>query len=257
MKPLTLSLIQSDLFWEDKAQNLAAFRQEINALSQEAQVVVLPEMFNTGFSMNADLAEDMEGKTLQWLERLSQQAGKIITGSVMIQEEGGIFNRLIWMLPDGTHYHYDKRHLFAFGGEDKVFAPGNRRLVVQVNGWKICLMVCYDLRFPVWSRQQAEPYDLLIYVANWPEKRSHAWKTLLQARAIENQCYVAGLNRVGKDGNGICHSGDSAVIDPLGRIMDQLSGRPGTLTQTLHKELLVEVRSRFPFLKDADQFLLL
>jgi predicted amidohydrolase len=129
--------------------------------------------------------------------------------------------------------------------------------VVQVNGWKICLLVCYDLRFPVWSRQQAEPFDLLIYVANWPEKRSHAWNTLLQARAIENQCFVAGLNRVAEDGNGIYHSGDSALIDPLGRIMDQVSGGPGTLTQTLHKRPLEEVRSHFPFLKDADKFLIL
>lgn len=257
MKPLTLSLIQSDLFWEDKTKNLASFEREINALPREVQIVVLPEMFNTGFSMNARLAEDMEGEALQWMKRLSHQSGKIITGSVMIKEAGKIFNRLIWMQPNGTFYHYDKRHLFAFGGEDKVFFPGDKRLVVQVNGWKICLMVCYDLRFPVWSRQQSEPYDLLIYVANWPEKRNHAWKTLLQARAIENQCYVAGLNRVGEDGKGIRYSGDSALIDPLGHIVDQISGRAGTLTVVQHQALLAEVRSHFPFLKDADQFLLL
>jgi predicted amidohydrolase len=257
MKPLTLSLIQADLAWEDKIKNLSFFQNEITALPREAQVVLLPEMFNTGFSMNATLAEDMEGETLQWLKATAHKAGKILAGSLMIKEAGKIFNRLIWMLPDGTWYHYDKRHLFAFGGEEKVFSPGEKRLVVQVNGWKICLLVCYDLRFPVWSRQQAEPFDLLIYVANWPEKRSHAWNTLLQARAIENQCFVAGLNRVAEDGNGIYHSGDSALIDPLGRIMDQVSGGPGTLTQTLHKRPLEEVRSHFPFLKDADKFLIL
>jgi len=256
MKPLAVSLLQAHLFWEDKTKNFAAFEQAIGMIPGETQVIVLPEMFATGFSMNPALAEGMDGTTLKWLKIQAANSGKIITGSIMIREKEKIFNRLVWMLPNGTFYHYDKRHLFGFGGEDAIFSPGEKRLIVQVNGWKICLQVCYDLRFPVWSRQQGEPYDLLLYVANWPEKRNHAWKTLLQARAIENQCYVAGVNRTGQDGASIAHSGDSAFIDPLGTIIEMVSDREAILTYTFQKEKLIQIREHFPFLKDADRFII-
>jgi omega-amidase len=258
MSHLTISLIQSDLYWEDKARNLAQFEAKIAALPKSAQVVILPEMFATGFSMQPELlGEPMEGATMLWLQKMALTYRKIITGSVIITEAGKYYNRLIWMQPDGNYYHYDKRHLFGFAGEDKHYSNHDKRLIVQVNGWKVCLMICYDLRFPVWSRQGPDPYDLLIYVANWPEKRNLAWKTLLPARAIENLCYVAGVNRIGTDGNGIAHSGDTSLIDPLGHVIWQQSGGVGSYTHTLDKEALLRTRAQFPFLNDADRFVLL
>lgn len=266
MQPLTISLIQSNLFWEQKKENLQQFAAKIAALPQQTQVVVLPEMFSTGFSMKPDaLAETMDGSTVQWMKDISKQQKKIIAGSIIIEEEGKYYNRLIWMLPNGTSYHYDKRHLFAFAGEDKHYTPGDKRLIVQVNGWKICLQVCYDLRFPVWARQKpltnsedsSGLYDILIYVANWPQRRSHPWKTLLQARAIENQSYVIGVNRVGDDGNNIYHSGDSAVVDPVGEPIWQKADEEAVFTYTFQPEKLHEVRNHFPFLNDADNFMLL
>jgi predicted amidohydrolase len=229
------------------------------SLEEKTEIVVLPEMFSTGFSMQPQLfAETMEGETMQWLKRVSRENGVIITGSIIIEEAGNYFNRLIWMLPNGQYGHYDKRHLFAFGNEDKHYSPGNKRLTASTKGWKINLQVCYDLRFPVWARQQVKDngpeYDVLIYVANWPERRSHAWKTLLCARAIENQCYVIGVNRVGSDGNNIYHSGNSLVIDPLGQVLYHMADDEDVFTITLQKENLEEVREKFPFWKDADQF---
>lgn len=259
MKPLSVAAIQFDICWENKAKNLVFLSDEIRKLPSDDKVVFLPEMFATGFSMNALFAEAMEGETVNWMRTTAQSAGKIICGSLMIREEDKIFNRLIWMLPNGLLHYYDKRHLFAYGGEDKVFAAGEKRLIVQVNGWKICLMVCYDLRFPVWCRQQQnEPFDVLVFVANWPEKRSLAWRTLLQARAIENQCYVIGVNRVGEDGNAIAHIGDSLIIDPLGKILQEAPrGESSILHQLLQAEKLEDTRSQFPFLIDADRFLVL
>ena len=220
MQTLAVSIIQSALFWEDKSRNLAMLEQKIMAITEKTNLVVLPEMFSTGFSMKpALLAETMEGETIAWMKRIAISKKIILTGSIIIEEGGKYFNRLIWMLPNGTWGSYDKRHLFAFAGEDKHYTAGKKRLVTSVNGWRVHLQICYDLRFPVWARQQSDEtpeYDLLIYVANWPERRNHAWKTLLIARAIENQCYVIGVNRVGEDGNQIAHSGDSMIIDPLG-----------------------------------------
>jgi len=262
-RPLTISLIQSDLHWEDKAANLDMFTRKIAQLSADTQVVVLPEMFSTGFSMKPEvLGERMGGDTVNWMKQTAVQTRKIITGSLIIEEDGQYYNRLIWMLPDGRHYHYDKRHLFAFAGEDRHYASGDKRLIVQVNGWRICLMVCYDLRFPVWSRQQGNQedpaaYDILLYVANWPERRSHPWKTLLQARAIENQSYVVGVNRVGSDGNGIYHSGDSMLVDPLGVPVWEQADEEAIFTFTFEPGALQDVRNRFPFLADADPFILL
>jgi predicted amidohydrolase len=207
------------------------------------------------------LAEPMNGPTVQWMRTMAQQYQLIITGSVMIQEEGLFYNRLIWMLPTGELGHYDKRHLFAFAGEDRYYSRGNKRFIASANGFKINLQICYDLRFPVWSRQHAtdgQPeYDLLIYVANWPERRRLAWMSLLQARAIENQCYVIGVNRVGEDGHQIYHSGDSMVIDPLGEILFTKKDQACVHTLTISKEQLQAYRRQFPFLRDGDAFELL
>jgi omega-amidase len=248
------------LHWEDKEANLKMLEEKISSIKERPQVVVLPEMFSTGFSMKPEqLAEKMEGPTIQWMKKIAAEKKIILTGSVIIEEAGAYFNRLLWMLPNGQYGQYDKRHLFAFAGEDQHFAGGTQRLIASVNGWKVNLLVCYDLRFPAWARQQFDrdqgfEYDVLIYVANWPERRSTAWKTLLQARAIENQCYVIGVNRVGKDGNDIYYSGDSMVIDPLGEILYQKAQEEDVFTITLDKEHLQQVREKFPFWKDADSF---
>ena len=265
MQPLTISFLQSNLYWEDKEKNKAQFSEKIALLPKESQVVVLPEMFTTGFSMMpSKLAETMDGASITWMRDTAKKYRKIITGSLIIEEEGKYYNRLIWMLPNGVHYHYDKRHLFAYAGEDEHFTAGTKRLIVQVNGWKICLMVCYDLRFPVWTRQKPKEddnedsrYDILMYVANWPERRNVPWKTLLQARAIENQCYVAGVNRVGNDGNDVHYSGDSSLIDPIGNFIWQPTETEEAFTYTFNKEELEATRAQFPFLDDADNFMLL
>jgi predicted amidohydrolase len=285
MSTLSITTIQADLFWEDKKANLQRFEEKILGIREYTEVVILPEMFNTGFSMKPEtLAEKMDGPSVAWMKKLAAQKRIILTGSLIIEEEGNYYNRLIWMLPNGQYGYYDKRHRFAYAGENEHYTAGNKRLIASVKGWKINLLVCYDLRFPVWSRQSPaqapagvqeqeassmglsaaisgndakvpEPeYDLLIYVANWPERRNHAWKTLLQARAIENQSYVAGVNRVGKDGNSIYHSGDSMIIDPLGEALYHSPEEETVFTYTLQKKKLEEARSRFPFWRDADHF---
>ncbi len=274
MSSLTITIIQTNLHWENKKANFAMLSQKIKSISEKTEVVILPEMFNTGFSMNPELlAETMDGETIQWMKKIAAEKNIILAGSIMIEDSSTgssndkkFFNRLIWMLPNGDYGYYDKRHLFACGDEHTHFSPGSKRLIASVKGWKINLQVCYDLRFPVWSRQSPIPglqrggedvqfeYDVLIYVANWPHKRSHAWKTLLQARAIENQCYVAGINRVGDDGNEIHYSGNSMIVDPLGEILYQAKEEETIFTCTLQKEKLTEVREKFPFWKDADSF---
>ncbi len=232
------------------------FEEKIFSIPGKTEIVILPEMFSTGFSMRPEgLAEKMDGPTMAWMKKIAGLRSIILTGSLIIEDKGNYYNRLIWMLPDGTYGQYDKRHLFAYGGENRKYSPGSSRLIASVKGWKILLQVCYDLRFPVWSRLSSQgEYDLLINVANWPERRSGAWKILLQARAIENQCYVAGLNRVGLDGNQIAHSGDSMIVDPVGEILDHRSRDEAILTSILQKEHVEEVRMKFPFWKDADHF---
>ena len=256
---LTVSIIQTPLHWEDKAANLQMLEEKIGSI-EKTELIVLPEMFSTGFSMQPELlAETMHGYTVQWMQRIAANKKIILTGSVIIEENGAYFNRLIWMLPNGQFGYYDKRHLFAYAGEDKHYSAGSKRLVASVKGFRIHLQVCYDLRFPVWARQQVQEdseaeYDVLIYVANWPDRRSHAWRTLLQARAIENQCYVIGVNRVGEDGNGIYHSGNSMVVDAMGDVLFEQAHEPVIHTITLSKDALNEVRGKLPFLKDRDSF---
>lgn len=265
MSTLTITLVQTNLFWEEKTTNMRLIGEKIRNIGQHTEVVVLPEMFNTGFSMNAKgLAETMNGETVNWMRETSREMGVILCGSLIIEEEKNFYNRLIWMLPNGEYGYYDKRHLFAYGGEDKQFTSGGKRLIASVKGWKVNLQVCYDLRFPVWARQSppkeengTPEFDLLVYVANWPERRNHAWKTLLCARAIENQCYVVGVNRVGNDGHSVYHSGNSLVIDPLGQVLYHMADEEDVFTITLQKEKLEETREKFPFWKDADRFNLL
>jgi omega-amidase len=266
MSTLTITLIQTDLHWENKTANLKMLEEKISSIKERTEVVVLPEMFSTGFSMKPEqLAETMDGETVQWMKRIAAAKKIILTGSVIISEDENFYNRLIWMLPTGEYGVYDKRHCFAFAGEDEHYTAGKKRLIASVKGWKINLQICYDLRFPVWARQQPTPnpsreemgeaeYDILIYVANWPERRSHAWKTLLQARAIENQCYVVGVNRVGDDGNNIHHSGDSMIIDPMGEVLYTKKEEEGIYTIILDRSHLETIRTKLPFLRDADNF---
>lgn len=269
---LTITLVQTNLHWEDKAANLAMLKEKIMAIKEKTEVVVLPEMFSTGFSMNPKaLAETMEGETINWMKQIAAEKKIILTGSVIIEENGHYFNRLVWMLPNGQYGVYDKRHRFAFAGEDEEYTAGSKRLIASVKGWKLNLLVCYDLRFPVWARQgvlsssasgdgklQTDnlEYDVLVYVANWPEKRIIAWKTLLQARAIENQCYVIGVNRVGDDGKQIHYTGESMVIDPMGEILYHKKDTEDIFTITLDKDHLKNVREKFPFWKDGDHFVI-
>lgn len=263
MRDLTIGIVQPDLRWEDKAANLRKIEEMVRSLPGPPDLVVLPEMFTTGFSMNpAPLAETMDGPTVGWMRSLAAELRVTLTGSLIIAEDGGFHNRLLWMPPDGSQENYDKRHLFRLTGEHLHYRPGSHRLVAHLGGWKVNLNICYDLRFPVWSRQSPDPdragpeYDLLVYVANWPQSRSHAWKTLLHGRAIENQCYVVGVNRVGSDGHGIPHAGESVVADPLGKTLFMASDREVANVFTLEKKSLDEYRSRFPFWRDADGFAL-
>ena len=273
MAPLTITTLQTNLVWENKIANLDYLGKKINGLQEKTEIVVLPEMFSTGFCVHPQLfAETMEGETLQWMKEISADNKIILTGSVIIKENEQYYNRLIWMLPNGEFGYYDKRHLFGFAEEDKHYTAGNKRLIASVKGWKINLQICYDLRFPVWARNRITPidpsmaeelqtspnarpeFDVLLYVANWPERRSHAWKTLLCARAIENQCYVVGVNRVGMDGNNVSHSGNSLVIDPLGEVLYHMADEEDIFTITLQKEWLNDIRRKYPFWKDADEF---
>jgi omega-amidase len=253
---MKIAIVQADLKWLEISSNLTHFDSEIDKLGKEVAIVILPEMFATGFNVvEVDYAESMDGVSMCWLKEKSNQSGKIICGSLSIKEGGKYFNRFVWMQPNGVFYKYDKRHLFSYGNEDLLYTAGENRLIVQVNGIKICLMVCYDLRFPVWAGQQKESlYDVLVYVANWPDARIAAWNTLLQARAIENQCYVIGCNRVGVDGRQLVYSGHSQWIDPLGDVKAKVIDNSETLIAEISINYLNDVRSKFPFLNDADSF---
>jgi omega-amidase len=254
MADLKLSLIQADLKWESKEENLSAFEEKIKRIDRGTHVVILPEMFTTGFSMRPETL-------VTWMKRIAAEHKTIVTGSLIIEEDGNYFNRMIWMLPNGSYGYYNKRHLFAYAKEHEHYTPGTKRFIASVNGWRINLMVCYDLRFPVWARQHPKEgedfeYDILVYVANWPENRVSAWKTLLQARAIENQSYVIGVNRVGIDGNNNFYTGDSSVFDPMGELMYQKSNEEDVFSFTLERSRLDEVRRQFQFWKDRDDFVI-
>lgn len=252
---LSIALVQADLHWENVTANLASFEEKLATLDEPVDVIILPEMFNTGFTMETSLAEPMNLTTTRWMKQVAKQSNALIVGSFAVSEGGNFFNRLLCVRPDGTFVHSDKRHLFRMGEENRFYSAGTSRLTLEWKGWKICPLVCYDLRFPVWSRNlQSDPYDILVYVANWPARRAHAWSTLLQARAIENQCYVMGVNRVGSDGKGLEYRGDSVALDYLGEPIAMLASQEAQKIVHLSKAELTTYRQNFPALSDADEF---
>lgn len=254
MQNLRVTTIQSKIHWENISANLEMFEQKLQSLTNKTDVVVLPEMFTTGFSMNAKrLAENMDSQTVQWFLKQSAATNAAIIGSFIAVENENYYNRLVVAFPDGSYQFYDKRHLFSLAGEHRTFTAGTEQLIVEWKGWKICPLVCYDLRFPVWSRN-TEGYDLLVYIANWPRPRSHAWKTLLEARAIENQSYTVGVNIVGQDGTGLSYSGDSSVVDFAGKVLHRVSETEGIFTINLSCEEQENFRNKLQFLADRDTF---
>jgi len=259
MQDLTVTLIQQPLIWLDAKANQQHFADLITPLAGKTDLIILPEMFNTGFSMKpAPVAEPMSGMTLQWLTEQAAQCGAAITGSFTIKEAGKFYNRMVFMQPDGEYHCYDKRHLFRMGNEHHRYQGGNDRLIVDYLGWRICPMVCYDLRFPVWSRNNYadghSSYDLLIFVTNWPQPRRQHWLSLLRARAIENLSYVTGVNRLGEDGNGLEYSGDSILYDAWGDELITAHSEAGCFSQTLSYQALRKIRKQFPAHLDADDF---
>jgi omega-amidase len=259
MENLRLTLIQSSLHWENPVANLAMFEEKIWQIKEPTDLIVLPEMFTTGFTMNATaLAEPMNLTTFKWMKQQAAQTGSVITGSYIVKEKDQYFNRLLWMRPDGSFEVYDKRHLFRMAEEHKMYTGGSKKIIPVLKGWRICPLICYDLRFPVWSRNTANgqtlAYDCLIYVANWPQVRSHPWSTLLQARAMENLSYVIGVNRVGTDGKNIPYSGNSAVINPKGEVVFQEADKECIQAITLDATELAAFRQKFPAYLDADSF---
>ncbi len=256
---LNIALIQADLVWENPIENRNSFSEKIRAISKKVDIIVLPEMFNTGFTMNADeVAETMNGDTVQWLTVMAKEKNCAITGSVIIEEDNRYYNRLIFMLPSGVCQTYNKHQLFTLAKEEEVFTAGQEEVIIEYLGWKIKPQICYDLRFPVWARNTSG-YDVLLYVASWPKPRINAWDTLLQARAIENMCYCIGANRIGLDGKGYQYNGHSAVYDVLGNsLLDENPIEKETIIYaTLHKSHIHEVRTKLSFLNDRDNFKLL
>lgn len=259
MSSLHITLVQTDLFWENASANRRMLENKLDLLHEPTQLIVLPEAFTTGFTMNAEaIAEEMEGESISWMKHMAKKKKAIIAGSLFIKEDGCYFNRMIWMLPNGSLGYYDKRHLFSLAGEDDYYTSGEQRVIAQVNGFKVNLQICYDLRFPVWSRQQSNAeYDILLYVANWPTVRIDAWKTLLKARAIENQCYVIGVNRTGVDGTGKAYCGASSLISASGEILYQKEDAEDLFQFVIDKESILKTREQFPFLNDRDEFKLI
>lgn len=260
MRDLRVVLVQGDTVWHDAPANREYYGSLARPLRGRVDLVVLPETFTSGFSNEAVRnAETMQGASVAWLLELAREIDAAVVGSIVVRDGESVFNRLLWASPQGLDGTYDKRHLFRMAGEHQRYAAGRDRLVVEWRGWRICPLVCYDLRFPVFSRNTAGSdgrmdYDLLLYVANWPQARRTAWRTLLRARAIENLCYVVGVNRVGQDGNGIDYAGDSAAIDFLGEPLRELDTSAEVALVTLHAEGLAAHRTRFPAWMDADRF---
>jgi omega-amidase len=251
---MRITYIQTSLHWEQPEANRRQLAEKIATVQGRTDLIVLPEMFTTGFSMRAEaLAEPANGPTFQWLKEQAANAGAAVTGSFICVENGQFFNRLLWMQPDGHFYQYNKKHLFTLAGEDKTYSAGQELTLIEWKGWRIRPLICYDLRFPEWARQPQNPdhrYDLLLYVANWPQPRVHHWKSLLTARAIENQAYVAGVNITGTDGNDLVYSGDSSVVDYAGQLLACAAFSEQITTLELSLEPLRTYRQRFAFLED-------
>ena len=253
---MKISIVQTDIIWENKQENLRLLREKLSPLRGTTEIVVLPEMFTTGFSMNSRLlAEPVSGTTLRSLKNYAIEFHLSLAGSFICEEQGSYYNRAFLITPDEQEFYYDKRHLFRMGHEAEHFSAGSRKVIIPYNGWNICLQVCYDLRFPVWSRNVNNEYDLLIYVASWPTPRIQAWNTLLCARAIENQCYVCGVNRIGTDGYRLHYNGGSVVYSALGEEITSLpDGQDDSTTVTINLTTLQRFREKFPVWKDADLF---
>lgn len=253
---MKVALVQSDISWENIPKNLAYLEKKIGLIEPETDLVVLPEMFSTGFTMNPEeVAETTNGQAVTWMLRMAKKYRTALTGSVIIKEEGNYYNRLFFVSPDGKIQSYNKRHLFTLAGEQHKYTKGKEKLIVDYKGWKICLLICYDLRFPVFSRN-IENYDLLIYVASWPKKRIKAWDILLRARAIENMVYTIGVNRTGTDPSNLHYNGHSQAIDSLGEYVLEPQQKEEVFTIILDKEKQSEIRNRFGFLNDKDSFIL-
>jgi omega-amidase len=254
VRDLNITLLQSELHWQNPAANRAMFAELITQQCEDSDLILLPEMFATGFTLEAaENSEPDDGASAVWLQEMATENDIALCGSVVIKENNQYYNRLFWATPDGQLQHYDKRHLFRMAGEHKKYAAGKDKLIIQLGDWRICPLVCYDLRFPVWSRGNNE-YDLLLYVANWPAARRSAWRTLLPARAVENLCYSAGINRIGTDGNDVAYAGDSMVADYLGNLLGDAADKATALRVTLSLDKLESYREKFPAWKDADQF---
>jgi len=261
LKPLKTTLIQSDLYWQDVDANLAMFEEKIWEVEEPTDIIILPEMFNTGFSMDAaNLAEPMNFKTFRWMTQMARQTNAAVVGSYIVKEATKYYNRLYWVEPDGSFDFYDKRHLFRMSDEHITYSEGRKRMIRNFRGWNIMPLICYDLRFPVWSRNRYNKaldeleYDVLIYVANWPAPRSEVWDTLLKARSMENQCFSIGLNRTGSDGEGIAYNGCSVVYDFKGIALNKISNQPTIQTVELNLEALHSFRKKFPAYLDGDEF---
>jgi omega-amidase len=253
-KIMQVTLIQVPLIWENPKSNRNYFEARINSITENVDLIVLPEMFTSGFTMNPEhVAETMEGETITWLKVLAKARKCAITGSLVIAQNGNFYNRLVFVFPSGAIQFYDKRHLFTLAGEDKVYTSGNQKIVVDYLGWKICPLICYDLRFPAFSRN-SEDYDLLIYVASWPKIRTNAWDALLKARAIENMSYAIGVNRIGTDANGYEYIGHSQAVDFLGYYVLEPEESEGCFTVKLDKEKILQTRQKLGFLNDRDSF---
>ena len=251
---MKIALIQSPLIWENPTANRKHFDEKINAITEKVDLIVLPEMFTTGFTMNTKaVSETMKGETIKWLQQLTKVKNSAITASLIIEENNNYYNRLVFVFPSGEIQYYDKRHLFTLAGEDKVYTSGKEKLIVDYLGWKICPLVCYDLRFPVFARN-IENYDVLIYVANWPKIRINAWDILLKARAVENMCYTIGVNRIGVDDNKFEYVGHSQAVDFLGNSVLVPQEIEGVFIVELNKEKLLETRNKLGFLNDMDSF---
>lgn len=256
MHPLKISIVQTDIAWENKQENLRMLREKLHALRGTTEIVVLPEMFSTGFTMKSrELAEPVSGITVRILKELAADFQLALCGSFICSERSNYYNRAFFITPEGEEFYYDKRHLFRMGNEAEYFSSGNNKLIISYRGWNICLLVCYDLRFPVWSRNVNNEYDLLIYVASWPQARRLAWDILLCARALENMCYVCGVNRIGVDGNKLIYNGGSVVFSAKGEVLASVpDGEEGIETVSLSLISLQQLRDKFPVWKDADAF---
>lgn len=253
---MRIVIIQPLLAWENRDSNLARLENMISRFNNACDIIILPEMFTTGFTMNTALAEPPGGVTFRWMKLLSENGNFGICGSYPVRDGNGCFNRFIFVNPEGTFFQYDKRHLFSIGEEDRYYSKGENRVIFEFRGFRISPYICYDLRFPVWSRNRDE-YDLAIYVSSWPAARINVWSTLLIARAIENQCYVAGSNRTGTDGNGIPHNGMSRIVNPKGEILSTAGEGEETIYANLSINDLKEFRNKFNVLRDADDFRIL